>query len=57
MLVNAYGPPWPGSAAFICPFRRGAIPRDFRVLPDKIFLVRHAESEGNVNSVGQGFGQ
>lgn len=27
----------------------GATPRDFRVLPDRIILVRHAESEGNVN--------
>uniref|UniRef100_A0A7S3QYR3 Phosphoglycerate mutase-like protein n=1 Tax=Dunaliella tertiolecta TaxID=3047 RepID=A0A7S3QYR3_DUNTE len=33
----------------------GAIPRDFRVLPDKIFLVRHAESEGNVNSATYSF--
>ena len=24
---------------------RGATPRDYRVLPKKIFLVRHAESE------------
>lgn len=30
---------------------RGAIPKDFRVLPTNIILVRHAESEGNVNSV------
>lgn len=29
----------------------GATPKDFRVLPDKIFLVRHAESEGNVDNV------
>eukprot|EP00210_Caulerpa_lentillifera_P007097 g6790.t1 len=27
----------------------GATPRDCRVLPDRIILVRHAESEGNVN--------
>ena len=25
--------------------RRGATPQDYRVLPKKIFLVRHAESE------------
>eukprot|EP00877_Chromochloris_zofingiensis_P000455 jgi/Chrzof1/1040/Cz01g38050.t1_PGM7[v5.2] len=29
--------------------RRGATPSDYRVLPDRIFLVRHAESEGNVD--------
>jgi broad specificity phosphatase PhoE len=28
----------------------GATPKDFRVLPDRIFLVRHAESEGNVDN-------
>ncbi|CAD7696217.1 unnamed protein product [Ostreobium quekettii] len=28
---------------------RGAIPEDFRVLPKRIILVRHAQSEGNVN--------
>jgi len=28
----------------------GAIPKDFRILPDRIFLVRHAESEGNVDN-------
>jgi len=28
----------------------GATPKDFRVLPDRIFLVRHAESEGNADS-------
>ncbi|KAF5841488.1 histidine phosphatase superfamily [Dunaliella salina] len=33
----------------------GAIPRDFRVLPDKIFLVRHAQSEGNINSATYSF--
>ena len=27
-----------------------ATPRDHRILPDRIFLVRHAESEGNVDS-------
>lgn len=26
----------------------GATPRDFRVLPERIFLIRHAESAGNV---------
>lgn len=31
-------------------FCSGAIPKDFRVLPDRIFLVRHAESEGNVDN-------
>ena len=30
---------------------RGATPRDFRVLPRHIILVRHAESEGNVDNV------
>ena len=30
---------------------RGATPRDFRVLPRRIFLVRHAESEGNVDNI------
>jgi hypothetical protein len=29
--------------------RRGAVPADPRVLPDRIILVRHAQSEGNVN--------
>ena len=33
------------------PACRGATPRDFRVLPKRIFLVRHAESEGNVDNV------
>ncbi|KXZ56778.1 hypothetical protein GPECTOR_1g700 [Gonium pectorale] len=28
----------------------GAIPSDFRILPDRIILVRHAESEGNVDN-------
>ncbi len=28
----------------------GATPDDFRVLPRKIILVRHAESEGNVDN-------
>lgn len=31
--------------------RSGATPKDFRVLPDKIILVRHAESEGNVDNM------
>ena len=31
---------------------RGATPKDFRVLPAKIILVRHAESEGNINKPG-----
>ncbi len=30
---------------------RGAIPRDHRVLPPRIILVRHAESEGNVDNL------
>ncbi|EFN55417.1 hypothetical protein CHLNCDRAFT_134554 [Chlorella variabilis] len=29
----------------------GATPRDMRVLPKRIFLVRHAESEGNVDNI------
>ncbi len=29
---------------------RGATPKDFRVLPKKIILVRHAESEGNIDN-------
>ena len=29
----------------------GATPKDYRVLPDRIFLVRHAESEGNVDNL------
>eukprot|EP00884_Botryococcus_braunii_P014525 jgi/Botrbrau1/23073/Bobra.0243s0014.1 len=29
----------------------GATPKEFRVLPKKIILVRHAESEGNVDSM------
>jgi broad specificity phosphatase PhoE len=28
----------------------GATPKDFRILPKRIILVRHAESEGNVNN-------
>jgi hypothetical protein len=35
-----------GCAAAAC---RGAIPADVRVLPDRIILVRHAQSEGNVD--------
>ncbi len=30
--------------------RSGATPRDYRILPEKIILVRHAESEGNVDN-------
>jgi hypothetical protein len=29
---------------------RAAVPRDLRVLPRRIVLVRHAESEGNVDA-------
>ena len=29
---------------------RGATPRDHRILPKRIILVRHAESEGNVDN-------
>jgi broad specificity phosphatase PhoE len=29
----------------------GATPRDYRILPSRIFLVRHAESEGNVDNI------
>jgi hypothetical protein len=32
-----------------CVTCRGAIPADVRVLPDRIILVRHAQSEGNVD--------
>lgn len=32
--------------------RRGATPRDYRILPKRIILVRHAESEGNVDNIG-----
>ncbi|GIL42900.1 hypothetical protein Vafri_727 [Volvox africanus] len=28
----------------------GAVPSDYRILPDRIILVRHAESEGNVDN-------
>jgi hypothetical protein len=31
------------------PPRRNAVPSDMRVLPERIILVRHAQSEGNVN--------
>lgn len=31
--------------------RRGATPRDFRTLPIRIVLIRHAESEGNVDNI------
>lgn len=30
---------------------RGATPSDFRVLPQRIILVRHAQSEGNIDNV------
>ena len=33
-----------------CSVGRGATPKDYRVLPPKIILVRHAESEGNVDN-------
>jgi len=33
----------------LSPPLRGAVPPDTRVLPDRIILVRHAQSEGNVN--------
>ena len=29
---------------------RGATPRDLRILPRRIILVRHAESEGNIDN-------
>lgn len=29
---------------------RGATPRDHRILPRRIILVRHAESEGNIDN-------
>ena len=32
------------------PCSRGATPRDHRILPKRIILVRHAESEGNVDN-------
>ena len=41
-------PPPPNPAALP---GRGATPRDMRVLPKRIFLVRHAESEGNVDNM------
>lgn len=31
-------------------FRSGATPTDFRILPRRLILVRHAESEGNVDN-------
>lgn len=31
------------------PLGRGATPTDHRVLPKRIILVRHAESEGNTD--------
>ena len=33
-----------------CVMRRGATPKDHRILPKRIILVRHAESEGNVDN-------
>lgn len=33
----------------------GATPRDMRVLPKRIFLVRHAESEGNVDNTAYSY--
>ena len=30
---------------------RGATPKDYRVLPKRIILVRHAESEGNIDNL------
>ena len=32
------------------PMCRGATPRDHRILPRRIILVRHAESEGNIDN-------
>ena len=29
---------------------RGATPQDYRILPRRIILVRHAESEGNIDN-------
>ena len=45
----------PRKACFLCLILmrcadRGATPKDYRVLPPKIILVRHAESEGNVDN-------
>ena len=37
-----------GSSGVIPPCR-GATPRDHRVLPKRIILVRHAESQGNID--------
>ncbi|KAL6759865.1 histidine phosphatase superfamily [Haematococcus lacustris] len=34
---------------------RGATPKDLRVLPDRIILVRHAESEGNVDNLAYSY--
>ena len=33
-----------------CACCRGAVPKDYRVLPKRIILVRHAESEGNIDN-------
>ncbi|KAK9810737.1 hypothetical protein WJX73_003928 [Symbiochloris irregularis] len=34
---------------------KGATPKDMRILPRKIILVRHAESEGNISSLAYTF--
>ncbi len=33
----------------VCLTHRGATPRDYRILPRKIILVRHGESMGNID--------
>ena len=33
-----------------CVVYRGATPQDHRILPRRIILVRHAESEGNIDN-------
>ena len=33
-----------------CLHCRGATPQDYRILPRRIILVRHAESEGNIDN-------
>lgn len=40
----------PPAAAALLLLYRGATPPDRRVLPDRIILVRHAQSEGNVDA-------
>lgn len=34
----------------VCPLSRcsGATPKDYRILPTRLILVRHAQSEGNI---------